>query len=412
MHGKHDVLSLCQPTRPTRPRRSLRPASTRRPPMNPRGAAAGSSSSLLLLLLVGGGAAYYFLIFKPSAPAAARHDSHPGEDGDACERGSFTHPDCFQQGRIQQRRAHAVHQAGRQMSSSPCATRRPRPFTEAFSALNAAGGFSAVGLASKEAIAARRDLVAKCQTANDDMRELRSKPRRPSYRAELAKTPLSPHDVDSPCDDFASRRRRRKHQAARTPARFAQDRRRHAGLPGQNHMAAGAINGGQALAFTKKPARPEYVHRARRRPTPTRWPRSTALQKEIKDDHRSERHAAGGHARPPAPTASARRRPRRPRSPPRASRTERGVRPHHSEDLQKRDFQGERFLDVAVQVLAQLFDCRQPPQDPAVGSRRASAAAPGEVGAPSPPPARAARRPTSAPELSTRRRARRRSAPR
>ena len=81
---------------------------------------------------------------------------------------------------------------------------KSQPYIEAHNALEAAGSVGAKGLTSKEAIAARRDLVAKCIAANDIYLDF-VKAQETTYRTELAKTPLLPGDIDSLVNDFATR---------------------------------------------------------------------------------------------------------------------------------------------------------------------------------------------------------------
>ena len=66
-----------------------------------------------------------------------------------------------------------------------------QPFVDAHNALEAAGGVGAKGLTSKDAITARRDLVAKCIAANEVYITF-VKGQVETYRAELSKTPLVP----------------------------------------------------------------------------------------------------------------------------------------------------------------------------------------------------------------------------
>ena len=81
---------------------------------------------------------------------------------------------------------------------------KSQPFIEAHNALETAGSVSPKGLTSKESIAARRDLIAKCIAANDVYLDF-VKTQENTYRTELAKTPLLPGDVDSLVSDFAAR---------------------------------------------------------------------------------------------------------------------------------------------------------------------------------------------------------------
>ena len=57
------------------------------------------------------------------------------------------------------------------------------------------------GMSSKEAVANRRDLLSKVRAANDDYLAFITT-QEATYRAELAKTPLIPADVDAIAADF------------------------------------------------------------------------------------------------------------------------------------------------------------------------------------------------------------------
>jgi len=81
---------------------------------------------------------------------------------------------------------------------------KSQPYIQAHNALETAGSVGLKGLNSKEAFAARRDLIAKCIAANDIYLDF-VKTQENTYRTELAKTPLLPGDVDSLVNDFATR---------------------------------------------------------------------------------------------------------------------------------------------------------------------------------------------------------------
>ena len=156
---------------------------------------------VLLLLLLGGAAAYYFLLYKPTAataaavspnatvapvasatPAAtAKPDTSGNPTYTAAQRGQYV------------KQAEAAYLA--------VAEPKRQAFADSFKALVAAGAFSPVGLTSKDAIAARRNLVAQCQKANADYEEF-IKTEEPAYKAELQKTPLVPNDVNNVFEDF------------------------------------------------------------------------------------------------------------------------------------------------------------------------------------------------------------------
>ena len=75
-------------------------------------------------------------------------------------------------------------------------------FLDARTAFENAGGISTKGLTDKAAVVARRDLLAKLRTANEDYLTFVTT-QVETYRAELAKTPLVPADVDSLAAGFA-----------------------------------------------------------------------------------------------------------------------------------------------------------------------------------------------------------------
>ena len=80
------------------------------------------------------------------------------------------------------------------------------PFLAANKAFNEAGGASAKGLTSKDAITQRRALIQACSKANDDyLTFAATQPE--AYRTELAKTPLTQSDVDGLVSDFTAKGR-------------------------------------------------------------------------------------------------------------------------------------------------------------------------------------------------------------
>ena len=80
---------------------------------------------------------------------------------------------------------------------------KSQPYIDAHNALETAGGINPKGLHSKADVAARRDLVAKCIAGNDTYLDF-IKTQEDAYRAELAKTPLTPEDTASVASEFAS----------------------------------------------------------------------------------------------------------------------------------------------------------------------------------------------------------------
>ena len=250
MHGKNDVIFM--PTDPTDPSSSQPSTSPYQPtPDAPRGGG-GVFFVILLLLLLAGSAAYYFLVYKPGAVAAAALPSPtpiavhtPAPASSAPKVDASGNPTYNSTQRTQYiKQAEDAFNAARQVKS--------QPYNDAFAAMLASGGFSAAGLASKEAIAARRDLVAKCQTANDGLEDF-IKVQDATYKAELQKTPLIPNDVDYVLSDFS-------YKAQTSDSLKLRDLQRESLKTGDNLLAyldktfgGWSVNPAQHLAF-KKPA--------------------------------------------------------------------------------------------------------------------------------------------------------------
>ncbi len=203
MHVKNDVTFM--PTDPSDPS-SPKPSTnlyqmTSDAPKS--GGGGGIFFVILLLLLCGGGAAYYFLVYKPAAAAGATIVPPPTAAAGTPKPVASTTPRADTSGNPTYNNAQRT-QYIKQADNAFLALRDAKtgPYTAAFNAMLNAGGFSAVGLTSKEAIAARRDLVAKCQAANDDY-EAFTKTQDATFKAELQKTPLIPNDVDYVLSDFS-----------------------------------------------------------------------------------------------------------------------------------------------------------------------------------------------------------------
>ena len=81
---------------------------------------------------------------------------------------------------------------------------KSQAFLDAFKELEAAGGNSPKGLTSKDAITARRALIAKCLAGNDEYIDF-VRTQEDTYRAELSKTPLVPAEVDGIVKDFSQK---------------------------------------------------------------------------------------------------------------------------------------------------------------------------------------------------------------
>ena len=180
------------PSTPTPPTRLYQTTSEA-----PKGGGGGIFIVILLLLLLGGAAAYYFLVYKPGAVAAA---ALPSPTPAATRAPVAATPDTSGNPTYNSnQRTQYIKQAEEAFNAQRLT--KSQPFTDSFNALLAAGSFTAAGLTSKEAITARRDLVTKVQTANDDL-EAFIKTQEATYKAELQKTPLIPNDVDYVLSDF------------------------------------------------------------------------------------------------------------------------------------------------------------------------------------------------------------------
>jgi hypothetical protein len=77
-------------------------------------------------------------------------------------------------------------------------------FIDARTAFENAGGISIKGLTDKAAVTARRDLLAKLRTANDDYLAFMTT-QEDTLRTELAKTPLVKADIDAVVTEFATK---------------------------------------------------------------------------------------------------------------------------------------------------------------------------------------------------------------
>ncbi len=163
-----------------------------------KGGGGGIFFAILLLLLLGGGAAYYFLLYKPTVAAVAANPTPTATVAPATPTtkvdtsGNPTYNNA--------QRSEYVTQADKAFTALRDA--KLNRFMEPYNALLASGGFSATGLTSKDAIAARRDLIKKALAANDDY-EAFVKTQEATFKAELQKTPLIPNDVDYILSDFS-----------------------------------------------------------------------------------------------------------------------------------------------------------------------------------------------------------------
>lgn len=151
----------------------------------------GTIALVAVLLLAGAGAAYYFMQQKPTAPGANTLPAAPTPAPQAPAPATVAATPTGYNSVTEQSYINNADEAFR-------AVQQPKKlaFTEAFAAFQAAGGASSRGLTSKEAITARRDLIAKCTAANDDYANFVTT-QETFYKAELAKTPLTPSDQEA-----------------------------------------------------------------------------------------------------------------------------------------------------------------------------------------------------------------------
>ena len=139
----------------------------------------------LVLVLLAAGAAYYFLKMRKPAtvasalpaaatPRPARPAPTPTGYNSVTEQSYIDQAD----------KAFLELQAPKKQA-----------FDDALKAYTEAGGVSPKGLTSKEAVTARRGLIAKLIAADDDFAAFAST-EDALYREQLAKTPLTPHDIE------------------------------------------------------------------------------------------------------------------------------------------------------------------------------------------------------------------------
>ena len=138
----------------------------------------------LVLLLLAAGAAYYFLkMRKPAAVAAALPAAATPRPRPAATPTGYN--SVTEQSYIDQ-----ADKAFMELQGP-----KKQAFDDALKAYGEAGGVSPKGLTSKEAVTARRGLIAKLIAANDDFATFAST-EDALYREQLGKTPLTPHDID------------------------------------------------------------------------------------------------------------------------------------------------------------------------------------------------------------------------
>ena len=175
------------PTDPSNPK-SPNPYQTTSSTPN-KGGGGGVFFVILLVLLLGGGAAYYFLSYKPNVVVPmAEATPKPTATPSAAPKAAPT-PTGYDKATRQQYIQTAID-AFKALRQS-----KYQPFSDAFKAFSSAGGLSAAGLTTKDAVAARRNLITQCLTANDDYTAF-IKTQDTAYTAELKKTLLTPNDVE------------------------------------------------------------------------------------------------------------------------------------------------------------------------------------------------------------------------
>ncbi len=156
-----------------------------------KGGGGGIFFVVLLLIVLGGGAAYYFLSYKQTAASvAAASTPVPPAAATAAPVPTATPAPTGYDNATRQRYIQTAVEAFKTLRQA-----KYQPFAESFAAFSAAGGLSAAGLSSKDAISTRRDLLKKCLAANDDYAAF-IKDQEAAYTAELKKTPLTANDVE------------------------------------------------------------------------------------------------------------------------------------------------------------------------------------------------------------------------
>ena len=151
--------------------------------------------ALVVLLLAGGGAYYLLKVKHPPMAAAA---ALPAAATPTPAAGAAASPTGYNSVTEQS----YIDQADKAFME----VQQPKikAFNDAFAAFKAAGYVNAKGLTSKEAVAARRELIAKCLAANDEYAAFVAN-QETTYKEDLAKTPLTPEDAKSTLDDYATK---------------------------------------------------------------------------------------------------------------------------------------------------------------------------------------------------------------
>jgi hypothetical protein len=203
----------------------------------------------LVVLLLAAGGAYYFLKVarKPvpaaaSLPASASPTARPAGPPPTVGYNSVTEQSYITQA-----------------DNAFMAVQQPKikAFNDAFEAFKEAGYVNARALTSKEAVTARRDLIAKCIAANDDYAAFVATQEQ-TYKDDLAKTPLTPDDAKTTLDQYIVK--------AKTPQVIQLRQAEHDYLKAGDDMMAAlekwypnwSLNAAGKLSFKRKENVAEY----------------------------------------------------------------------------------------------------------------------------------------------------------
>ena len=159
-----------------------------------KGGGGGMVALALVVLVLLAGGAYYFLKMRKQPVVAASLPAAATPAPRAVPAPSVGYNSVTEQGYIDQ--ADDAFKAVQQP--------KIKTFNAAFAALKDANFMSAKDLTSKEAVAARRDLIAKCIAADNDYIEF-LKTQEATYKDDLAKTPLTPADAKETFEGYVAK---------------------------------------------------------------------------------------------------------------------------------------------------------------------------------------------------------------
>ncbi len=162
---------------------------------------------LVTLLLLGGGAYYYFKVMPKqglaaaSLPAAATPAPQAVATPAPQTAAAAAPPVVSYNSQTEQK---YIDQADHEFM----AVQQPKvqAFNDAFAAFKSAGYISPKGLTTKESVAARRELIAKCIATNDDYAAFVAT-QETTFKDALSKTPLTPADVQKTFENSAVKAR-------------------------------------------------------------------------------------------------------------------------------------------------------------------------------------------------------------